>query len=285
MIAIGTQFYPATEDAGRRQHRAREALLALDGVAPINLQFADERFSPEGFRTLPVLREDSRTVTGSHSRRKPIVSEMFDALANAAATEGCRYFAYLNADIEVSPAAIARIESSGRDGYAFCRVDVDPITRAELRVQIFGLDMFAIDVAWWQRHRRRFRRYIAGEPYWDNVYAAILCSHGEAEVVHDAPGIFHENHAAVRGADIFADYNGYLAALDAPYFSRWTAYVARLQEAQAAGVHVDGPLLAAEVFRGQSRSLTDYAVHAARQVRARIRFARTRARAVRDEAR
>ena len=283
MIAIGTQFYPMAEGAGDRQRRAREALLRLEDVTRINLQFTDEPFSPEGFRTLPVLRRDSRTVTGSRSRRKPIVSEMFDALAAAAAAARCRYFVYLNADIEVTPHAIARIQSGGRDGYAYCRVDVDPATRVPLQVQIFGIDMFAIDVAWWQRHRRRFRPYIAGEPCWDNVYASVLCSHGNAEIVHDAPGIFHEMHATTRGADLFAQYNAYLATLDAPYFSRWAAYVARLQASQATGADVDGPRLATEVFRGQTRSLRDYAVHAARQLRARVRFAHTRARLLRQE--
>jgi hypothetical protein len=283
MIAIGTQFYPAGEEAGRRQRRAREAILALANVRPINLQFPDEHFEAGGFRTLPVLRQDSRTVTGSRGRRKPIVSEMFDALANAAVEEDCRYFVYLNADIEVSAEAISRVETSGRDGHAFCRLDVDPVTRAGLGVQIFGLDMFAVRVAWWQRHRRRFRPYIAGEACWDNVYAAVLCSHGDAEIVHDAPGIFHEQHSADRARDLFAVYNGYLAALDAPYFSRWTAYVARLQAALAAGGHVDERRLSADVFRGPLLSPTARAIHAARQLRARVMFARTRARLVREE--
>ena len=52
MIAMGGQFYPASGDAGRRQQRARAALLSLDRVIPINLQFVDENFEAEGFRTL-----------------------------------------------------------------------------------------------------------------------------------------------------------------------------------------------------------------------------------------
>jgi hypothetical protein len=209
MIAIGTQFYPAEADSERRQARARAALLELDGVVPINLQFVDERFEPEGFRTLPVLRQDSRTVTGAAGARKPVVSEMFDALADAARTSGCRYFAYLNADIEVTPAALAPILAGDRDGYAFSRTDVDGVTGAEIGVQIFGLDMFAIDAGWWARERRRFRPYIAGEACWDNVYAALICAHGRGDIINERPGIFHEHHPAVWNDGPFAEHNGF----------------------------------------------------------------------------
>src|SRR5216110_2736024 len=124
MVTIGTRFYPAAADAERRQQRARDALVALAGVHRVNLQFTDEAYRPEGFETRAVLRADSRTVTGGGRVRKPIVREMFEALAAAAAANGDRYFAYLNADIEVSPAAIARIVDGRRDGYAFCRMDL-----------------------------------------------------------------------------------------------------------------------------------------------------------------
>src|SRR5258708_842577 len=228
MIAIGTQFYPAGPDGERRQARARRALLKPAGGVPVNLQFVDEDFRPDGFRTVPVLRQDSRTVTGAAGRRKPVVSEMFDALAGVARANGCRYFAYLNADIEVTPAALEPILVGECDGYAFSRVDVDPATGAEIGVQIFGLDMFAVDAAWWARERRRFRPYIAGEMCWDNVYAALICAHGRGDIINERPGIFHENHEAGWSDGPFADHNGFLAAPDAPYFLRLVQYAATL---------------------------------------------------------
>src|SRR3954466_14813673 len=85
MITIGTRFYPAAADGERRQQLARDALLALPDVHRVNLQFTDETYRPEGFETRAVLRSDSRTVTGGGRVRKPIVREMFDALAAAAA--------------------------------------------------------------------------------------------------------------------------------------------------------------------------------------------------------
>src|SRR5262245_42402661 len=199
MITIGTRFYPASDDSERRQQRARDALAALSPlghVHRVSLQFTDETFRPAGFDTRPVLRLDSRRVTGGGRVRKPIVSEMFDALAAAAAERGDRYFAYLNADIEVASAAVARIVDGGRDAYAFCRMDLAPATREPREVLLLGLDLFAAGVDWWQRERRRFRPYIAGEALWDNVYAAIMASHGNADIVDRDPAIFHEQHPA-----------------------------------------------------------------------------------------
>lgn len=274
MIAIGTRFYPADGDGGRRQARARAALLRLEGVVLLNLQFVDEDFRPEGFRTLPVLRQDSRTLTGAAGARKPVVSEMFAALAGAARSAGCRYFVYLNADIEVTPVAVETVRARGLDGYAFSRTDVDPATGAEAGVQIFGLDMFAIDAAWWAREGGRFRPYIAGEACWDNVYAALICGHGRGDVINDRPGIYHERHPTVWNDGPFAEHNGFLAALDAPYFSRWVHYATRLDEMQKAGVPIDRARLLNETLVEPRLSALETAVHAARQLRARARYAR-----------
>jgi|KBSSwiStaDraftv2_1062776.scaffolds.fasta_scaffold447846_2 hypothetical protein len=278
VIAIGSQFYPAAGDAERRQSRARAALLALDRVVPINLQFLDEDFQPAGFRTLRVLRRDSRTLTGAEGLRKPIVSDMFDALAGAARTAGCRYFAYLNNDIIVTQPAIDTILAGNRDGYAFSRVDVDPETGAETGIQIFGLDLFAIDAAWWTRERRRFRPYIAGEACWDNVFAALVCAHGNGRVVNDRPGIYHERHATAWNDGPFARYNGYLAALDSPDFSRWVRYATRLNEMLKSGVPGDRERLATELLSDPRLSARETVVHAARKVRARLRQAWSAAR-------
>jgi hypothetical protein len=283
-IAIGSRFYPASPSGERQQRRARAALLALDDVFPINLQFIDESFTPAGFQTLAVLKQDSRTITGGTGLRKPIVREMFDALAAAARAQGCGYFAYLNADIEVTAAALQRVRADGLDGYAFCRMDLDPATRAATGVQRYGLDMFAIDVAWWTRERHRFRSYIAGEACWDNVYAALVCAHDRGDIVDETPGIFHEQHERSWGGGLFAEYNGYLAALDAPYFTQWATYVAARDARAGTGERIDRRALIADVFRRDSITPFEYARHAARSVRARWRYA-IRARAGRRAAR
>jgi len=282
MVTIGTRFYPASDDSERRQGRARDALVALDGVHRVNLQFTDETFRPGGFDTRAVLRLDSRGITGGGRVRKPIVAEMFDALAAAAAERGNRYFAYLNADIEVAPAAVARIVDGGRDAYAFCRVDLAPGTRERRDVLLLGLDLFAAGVGWWQRERRRFRPYIAGEALWDNVYAAVMASHGDTDIVDLEPAIFHEQHPASWGGGLYAEYNGYLAALDAPYFSRWAHYVAALQSERATGVTVDRDRLRQDVFGGPLLRGLDRPRHIARDLRARLRYAWRRPRLIRE---
>jgi hypothetical protein len=274
MIAIGTRFYPAEPASERRQARSRASLLLLGPVVPVNLQFVDETYSPDGFRTLPILRQDSRTITGAAGTRKPIVSEMFDALAGVARAEGCRYFAYLNADIQVTPAALETVLQGDRDGYAFSRMDLDPVSGAELGIEVFGLDMFVIDAAWWARERRRFRPYIAGEACWDDVYASMICAHGRGDIVNERPGIFHERHPTLWNTGPFAEHNGFLAALDAPYFSRWCHYATRLNDARKAGTPLDARRLARETLGDARLSLPETALHAARKMRARFRYAR-----------
>jgi len=267
-IVIGTQFYAAGPDGTRRQRQAQQAILALDDVRPINLQFADETVEVPGFETLAVLTRDSRTVTGAAGPRKPIVPEMFDALADTARARGCRYFVYFNADIEVTGDAVARVRDGGLDGYAFSRLDVDAVTREDPQVQRFGVDMFAIDAGWWSQHRGRFRPYIAGEACWDNVYAAVLCAHGRADIVDEAPGILHERHDTRWGDGVFAHYNGYLAALDAAYFTQWARFIARREAAPA----VARQQVIAEVFMAPDRSPVALARHAARSLRAWWRY-------------
>ncbi len=282
MLTIGTRFYPAAADSERRQARARDALLRLQGVHAVNLQFTDETYRPAGFDTRPVLAQDSRTVTGGGTVRKPIVAEMFDALAAAAAARGDRYFAYLNADIEVAPAAVDRILGGGLDGYAFCRVDLAAGSREAGGVLLLGLDLFAAETGWWARERRRFRPYIAGEALWDNVYAALFASHCRADIVDADPGIYHEQHPASWGAGLYAAYNGYLAALDAPYFTRWAVYHARLEQARASGAVLDRAALMREVFAPPVLRTLDYPKHAARTVRAHLRYAMSRPRLIRE---
>ena len=61
-------------------------LRELSLTTPVNLQFADRRDFQEfeGFDTLAVLRQDSNSLTGQSGARKPVVSELFTCLAEAA---------------------------------------------------------------------------------------------------------------------------------------------------------------------------------------------------------
>jgi hypothetical protein len=273
MMVIGARFYPSDEGGSARQARARAAILALRDVVPVNLQFTDETFAPEGFRTLPVLERDARIVTGASGARMPVVSEMLDRLADVACEHGSRYFMFLNADIQVTADAVAWIVENGRDAYAFSRADIDPASGTFAGMMILGIDAVAFDLSWWTRHRHRFRPYVSG-PCWDNVYASIMCTHGNGQIISDRRLVYHEQHPSTwRPEGPYAEYNGFLAALDAPYFSRWVDYINRLQDAAAAGRPVDCDAVAREVFSGPLLTPAGYARHVARRVRAHLRYA------------
>ncbi len=227
-VLVGMNFYAAQGDAARRQDRAIAALRVLRGTPCVNLQWPDGRFDVAGIETLAVLHRDARTVTGRDGRRKPIVPDMLDILADAAPARGCSHFLFANADIEITPAAIALIDETPRDGYAFVRTDLDPETHLSAGQMRYGVDAFAFDVRWWGRHRHRFRAYIAGEPVWDNVYTAILLAHSDAAFVDREGLVLHERHESPWRDSPYDAYTWYLAALDRPYFSLWATFHAEL---------------------------------------------------------
>ena len=261
----------------RRQSCALDALQSLPDVIAIDLQWRDTPPQRPWIRTVAALRRDSTTVTGRAGRVKPIVSDLLDALAVIAEREGCRSFLYMNSDIIVSPAAIARVEAGDHAGYAFSRMDYDSTGR-DTGMILTGFDAFAFDVAWWRANRHRFRPYILGEPCWDNVYAALLMCHGNGMLVNRDAAIRHETHATAWGAGAFSEYNGFLATLDGRYFSLWATYHARLIEARARGAtEGDERALAASVFTWR-RSPGLALKQAARDVKAHVRYRWQRAR-------
>ena len=92
-----------------RQRQALDALTQLDEAPAVHLDWVDDPETPSpGVRMIRVLRQDSRSVSGSAGRRKPIASEMLEALAATAADEGHRYFGLFNSDIVISPRTQAR---------------------------------------------------------------------------------------------------------------------------------------------------------------------------------
>jgi hypothetical protein len=230
-ICFGVNIYPASREAAGRQDKANRSLRALHGVELINLQFRNKQTlqTRKGFDTLCVLEKDSTTVTGRPGACKPIVSEIFDVLAKEAFKRGCRYFAFANSDIEVTQRAVDFIFDSDSECYVFSRMDYDRVSGQDLRISIWGVDCFVIDASWWIKNRRRFRGFILGEMAWDNTYASILMCHSQCLLLNRDPLIRHEHHAIGWTESPFAAFNGYLAALDARYFSLWCGYIKRLE--------------------------------------------------------
>jgi hypothetical protein len=276
-LVLGTNSYQGDPDAMRRQSRALDALESLPDVIAIDLQWHEVPSPRPGIRTVAALRRDSTTITGRAGRVKPIASDVLDALAAVAEREGCRYFAYVNSDIIVSPAAVALVAAGEHEAYAFSRMDYDAAGR-DTGLVLTGCDAFAFDVAWWRANRHRFRPYILGEPCWDNVYTSVLMCHGNGRLVNRDGAIRHEMHATAWGAGAFSEYNGFLAVLDARYFTLWVNYHARLVEARARGAsEAEERAIAASAFAWR-RSPALALKQAARDVRAHVRYRRQRAR-------
>lgn len=278
-VLIGLQLYDADPASGRRQRAAAEALMALPGVESVNLQFRDgPAFEFPGMATAAVLERDSLQATGTPGRRRPLMNEVFEALWRAAAAGRHRYFAFVNADIVVTPAAVDLVERLEQEAYAIGRSDVDDITRpVPGPVLSAGIDMLVISPPWWQRHRNRFRPYIVGEGCWDVVYTAILMSHSRGVVLNREPLIFHERHAPTWHATTpEAQHNGFLAALDARYFSMWCGYWEALEEARRRGVSEEEEAALQRELLVWRRSAWQALRQAGRSLRARVNHRRLR---------
>jgi hypothetical protein len=276
-VLIGTQFYKAHGDSERRQAKAMDALGRLPGVEVVDLQWEPTPPWRPWIRTVPNLQLDSRMISGCPGRRKPIATEILRALAGLAEQGGHRYFMITNADIMVMPAAIALIEQAANDVYAFSRLDIDRDTGRELEPTLSGLDAFAFDVRWWRANQHRFRPYIIGEACWDTVYVAIAMCHGDG-LIASAGEIRHERHPTEWSASGFADYNGYLAAVDNRYFSLWCSYYAQLMELRARGTSPeDERALCKAVFQWRP-SVVAAVAQMGRTIKARFGYRRKRAR-------
>ena len=276
-IVLGTQFYRASADEIRRQDRPAQALVGLRHVVPVNLQWTDEVVERPGLRTIPVLRQDARLITRYKGRRKPIATEVFDALATIAREGGHRYFGFLNADIVVTQPVVDLILEAGKQTYTFSRTDLDEQGQPA-GLMLYGMDLFVVDVNWWDAFRRRFRPYVLGERCFDNVYTAILMCHGDGLVVNRHGYLLHAQHSVGdRLLNPYGQYNRFLASLDSRYFSMWVDYCERL-----VGLHRrDAPeseerALADDVFRWRP-SVAAASWQAGRQVKARLQYWRQRA--------
>ena len=245
-------------------------LREVSPTTPVNLQFADRQDFQEfeGLDTLAVLRQDSNTLTGQPGPRKPVVSELFTCLAEAAVERGLRYFGFANSDILFTPAAIERLQYADRGAYVFARTDFESGTERDVHSLIYGTDAFIVEASWWQSHCQRFRPYIVGESCWDNVYTAQLLCWAGGLLLNREPLIRHEGHPAVWRQSPFGKHNGYLAALDRMYFTRWVIYAERLAQLRTAA---NGPAaetaelrLQDEVFRDWKPTVADHLLQALR---------------------
>lgn len=214
-----------------------EGLRALRGVTPENVQFAEGGHAVDGIHTLGVLTRDSCVVTGKTGPRKPIVSDILEALCARAEQLGARHFCFMNADILLSQEAVDWMAATEYEAWLFSREDFDGASGTSLGMATAGMDVIALTTGWWRQHRARFRSYIAGEAVWDNVYTALVMCHARAVLENRRPLVRHEAHPAAwtPGNGPYARYTQYLAARDARYFSLWCRYWDELQAVRRRG--------------------------------------------------
>ena len=89
-VILGSSFYDADPDTMRRQAGAMDALASVPDAVAVDLQWRDTPPRRPWIRTIPGLRRDSTSITGSPGRIKPIANESLDALADIAEREGAR---------------------------------------------------------------------------------------------------------------------------------------------------------------------------------------------------
>jgi hypothetical protein len=225
-VILGTHVYPAEGAAAERMQRALDGWATLPGVRLINLQFAGDP-SPvahPAFETRAVLRHDSRSITGATGPRKPIVRELLDRLVDAAIESGSSFAGFSNADILISPAAIARVGSSRHDAVVFSRMDVDGATGAALGEFFSGQDTVFVRPAAYRATRHRLRPYVVGEMPWDVIYTSILLTHTRAGLVNRGDECRHVFHETIWVDSPFAPHAWRLAHQDWTYYARWYRY-------------------------------------------------------------
>ena len=274
-LLIGTHFYQGGPEEMRRQARVMDALAQIEGIAIVDLQWVDQPAKRTWIRTLPALRQSSTTVTGHAGRVKPLVREMFDALAAAAERIGSRHFVFFNADCLLTNRAIELLRAGRHQIFMLSRTNVDAAGN-DLGIYAKGIDALACDVEWWRGNRQRFGSYIIGERSWDNVYGAIAMCHGDGVLLNREALLLHEAHPIVWGTGPFDVYNRFLTALDFRYFRMWGEYYDRLLDARSRGADENEErAIAREVFTWQP-SGREAIVQVARSVKARVRYRRAR---------
>lgn len=278
-MLVGTHTFSCGPDGTRRQAAAVASLCRLTGVEVVNVQFAEAPHAVTGVRTLPALRGSSVGVTGRPGPIKPLMSEVFDALAREAAARALPWFCFTNADIIFGQPAIDSMLSADADAVVLARENFGGEDGGPPEMELAGVDVFAVSTEWWQAHRGLFRGYVAGEGVWDNVYTAILFCHGRCVIENRRGLVRHERHA--RGPMISpacAEYTRLLATLDAQYFSLWCRYWDGLGRLRTAGAPREEETAWARSVFVHAPGLLARVTHAARVVKARIRYARSRRR-------
>jgi hypothetical protein len=228
---IGTSCLPSGETWDRHQAVVGSWRRLPNARAVVYCWLASDT-PPAGAEGVRLPRA-SPDVSGIARPVKPLVRDVFDALAAAAQAHGAEFFIYANADIEIPPAALAGVDWESLDAVIFSRADTNA-AREVLRIEQGGQDVFAARATWWQQHRDRFGEFVIGEGAWDNIYAAILLSHARTRLLNGTPRVFHLDHRTHWKNSPLVPYISLLTAHHWDYLRAWLRYYEALQRDPAA---------------------------------------------------
>jgi hypothetical protein len=272
-MLIGTHTFAARGEGARRQDAGVASMRALQRVEVVNVQFASDPHHMPDVETLPVLTRTSNSVSRRSGPMKPIMSDIFDVLAQEASRRGLPYFAFTNADILISQEAVDWMLATKLDTYVFSREDFDGETGQSKGMELAGTDVFVSSTAWWAAHRHRFRPYIAAEGVWDNVYTAIMMVHSNGVIENRRPLVRHESHPpGPMPSPYFGVYTNYLAALDSWYFDRWCKYWDGLLRLRKDHASEDAEQALRRRILTWPPSTFDRLLQEARSLKARVRY-------------
>lgn len=206
-VVLGVNFW----ERGPAQQLCRTSLVEWAEKYPsihlVSPRIAGDGYCPSEFSDLPVLKTLCSDVIQGSKKRKPLVHEMFDALATRAVDDDT-LLVLSNSDIWFSEQAIQGLTGTSAIGAAFSRVQFSPInyrTEQASFVHDFpnGFDVFAVRAGWWKDNRKLFLHLpcIYAERAWDNAYACVLKAYGGAEWLNKSPLVFHFPHEVRWASD------------------------------------------------------------------------------------
>jgi hypothetical protein len=181
-------------------------------IVPLNICYPDETIMPPGWEVANVLVESADKKLNTQGKRKPFVSDLFNAAADYAKKHGIDWFIISNSDIFFTPNLIYEVRKLLKEKYqtiAISRTDMKyEDNQKVMRLERRGYDVFLCQTSWWDNNRHLFQPYIFGEQAWDDAYAAIMACHSKFHILYTSGLCFHIEHGHEwQDTGPYADYN------------------------------------------------------------------------------